>query len=203
MIQSTISKPKYFERKEGTYASLCFQCLSAYNQGSHHFLWCDVWTMFKDSEDFEKFSDKWNKCLKFIVDTSPVPDSEEIFFPDYEGSISSIYGEYLSAKEVYDFFELIDSIQAEQPELTVELINSLNKHFGGIQDVDFYLEKLIYYGEYDSNEDFAESYFEDFGYLDNIRSEVLTCIDYGKAWRELSFRNCFGLEGGHYFEELY
>ena len=200
MIQATLSRSKYFERKKDTYASLCFQCLSAYNQGYHHFLWCDVWTMFKDSEDFEDFSDKWNECLKFIVDTSPVPDSEEIFFPDYEGSISSIYGEYLSAKEVYDFFELIDAVQEYQPYLTIDLFNSLNDHLGDIQELDFYRDRLIYYGEYDSNESFAESYFQDFGYLEGIHSDVLTCIDYGKAWRNLEHDNCFEVKG-HYFKQ--
>ena len=195
MVQ-TLSKSKYFtnETKE---ISLCFQCLSAYNQGYHHFLWCDISSMFEDSSDFEEFENKWNDCLKFIISTSPVCDSEEIFFTDYEGFISSIYSEYLSAKEVFDFLELIKTIQEDKPSLNGYLINAINDQFGGIQDLDFYLD-LVYFGEYDSGSDFAECYHDDLGTLSSVPDDFKGHIDFDSVWRDMEMGEFFEIDS-HYF----
>ena len=51
MSAATLTKPKALISTEGE-ISICIQCLAAYNEGMHHFMWCDLEAL--DLDNFEE-----------------------------------------------------------------------------------------------------------------------------------------------------
>ena len=81
---------------------LCVQCLAAYNQGHHHFMWLDLEEL--NSEDEEEFKKQFQQAIDYVIKTSPAADAEEWFFTDHCG-IDSIYSEYIGAEELFTYLE--------------------------------------------------------------------------------------------------
>ena len=110
-MTKTLVIPQAFQKHnfEQSKTALCFQCLAAYNEGYHHYLWCDIDSLYESSEDLEDFQKAFNECLEHVVKTSPVPDSEEVFFTDHQG-LKSIYSEYLDSKTLFDYLEQRQSV---------------------------------------------------------------------------------------------
>ena len=158
---------------------LCVQCLAAYNQGHHHFYWLDLEELNTDSlEEFEK---DLNKAIKFVIDTSPAMGSEEHFYTDHCG-IDSIYDEYMSPETLFEYLEGLK--QAKADGYSHELWETyLSEYDPSDRSYDNFRD--MYYGCYDSGEEFAESICKECGYIPNDLPSWVE-IDWESTWDNLS-----------------
>ncbi|MDF2691058.1 MAG: hypothetical protein K0S29_913 [Gammaproteobacteria bacterium] len=112
-------------------------CLAAYNDGYLHGAWIDA------SQDIENIYTE----LKAMLASSPAPDAEEWAIHDYEDFGDIKIEEYTSIKTVK---ALTDFITAHG-----ELGTAAYGHYGSIEALENY-----YYGEHESEIDFAEQLFD-------------------------------------------
>jgi len=172
---------------------LCVQCLAAYNQGHHHFMWLDLEEL--NSEDEEEFKKQFQQAIDYVIKTSPAADAEEWFFTDHCG-IDSIYSEYIGAEELFTYLEGLREAKAAgySHELWENYLNEIDpsdRSFDNFQDE--------YYGCYESGEDFAE----------HIANETCAIpegfpswidIDWEGTWQNLQYDyNVVEADGMEYF----
>lgn len=150
---------------------LCVQCLAAYNQGHHHFMWLDLEEL--NSEDEEEFKKQFQQAIDYVIKTSPAADAEEHFFTDHCG-LTSIYNEYLGAEELFEYLEGLREAKENgfSHELWENYLNEIDpsdRSFDNFQD--------SYYGEFDSGEEFAE----------NIATETCAIPDAFPSWIDIDW----------------
>jgi len=185
-MTKTLVIPQAFQSNvfEDSKTALCFQCLAAYNQGYHHYLWCDIDSLYESSEDLEDFQKAFNECLEHVVKTSPVPDSEEIFFTDHQG-LESIYSEYLDSKTLFDYLEQRQSVIDDG--FDIGLFEAWCNATGADDKNDYYGDQFkdTYRGSAETGAKFAEEFYEESGEYSEIEkiSEVLAYhIDWSTVW---------------------
>ena len=183
---STLDVPKSFQSNvfEDSKTALCFQCLAAYNEGHHHYLWCDIDSLYESSEDLEDFQKAFNQCLEHVVKTSPVPDAEEIFFTDHQG-LESIYSEYLDSKTLFDYLEQRQRVIDDGQD--VGLFEAWCNATGADNKNDYYGNQFLdtYRGSAKDGEEFAENYYEELGQhseVERVAPDLAYCIDYERVW---------------------
>ena len=176
------NKPAYLSQSADFGESdcwLCVQCLAAYNQGHHHYYWLDLEELNTDS--LEEFDKEFNAAIKFVIDTSPAEGAEEWIFTDHSG-IDSIYSEYIGSEELFEYLEGLKQAKdsGHSHELWENYINELDP-----SDKDYDTFEDMYYGGYDSPEEFAESICQDCGYIPNDLPSWIE-IDWERTWENLS-----------------
>lgn len=159
---------------------ICIQCLAAYNQGFHHFFWCDLEEL--NSEDLETFQKELRECINFVIETSPAMGAEEHFYTDHCG-INSIYSEYMDAETLFNYLEGLREAKAagyshELWENYLSEIDPSDTSFDNFQDT--------YYGAFESGEEFAEHIAtEGCSIPDGFPTWI--DIDWEGTWQNLSY----------------
>ena len=148
------------------------------------------WFNLSDYSDFEELENAMRELHK--------DESEpEFMLQDYECSQffinQNLICEGYISREIYEIAEKIDDSN-----LDFEIIEAFSDCFGQFTDIDDLLEKASenYYGSYDSDEDFAESFLNEIGAIpENLPNYVY--IDWELTSRDLMFD--FSSSGNHYF----
>ena len=170
-----------FQIYVGTYAK--------YNEGNIF----GKWLKLSDYTDFEELE---NAMYELHSDE----EEPEFHFQDYECSQffinQNLICEGYISREIYEIAEKIDDSN-----LDFEIIESFTDCFGQFTDIDDLLDKVSenYYGSYDSDEDFAESFLQEIGAIPNNLPNYVY-IDWERTARDLMFD--FSSSGKHYFRNL-
>jgi antirestriction protein len=151
-------------------------CLSAYNNGILHGKWIDV------VQDVDAV---W-KDINQMLASSPMDDAEEWAIHDYSGFEEVRIHEYESIDDVVALAQFIH----EHGKLGAEVLAQYNNH---IEDATHALEEC-YQGEFESEEDFAQSLFED---CYTIPDYLQNYIDYQKVARDLFINDYMSFEVDH------
>ena len=185
-MTKTLVIPQAFQSNvfEDSKTALCFQCLAAYNQGHHHYLWCDIDSLYENSEDLEDFQKAFNECLKHVVKTSPVADAEEIFFTDHQG-LKSIYSEYLDSKTLFDYLEQRQTVIDDGKD--VGLFEAWCNATGADDKNDYYGNQFLdtYRGSAETGAKFAEEFYEmsgEYSEIEKISKVLAYYIDWENVW---------------------
>ena len=135
------------------------------------------------------------QAIDFVIKTSPAADAEEWFFTDHCG-IDSIYSEYIGAEELFKYLEGLREAKDNgySHELWENYLNEIDpsdRSFDNFQD--------MYYGEYESGEDFAEHIAtETCAIPDGFPSWI--DIDWEGTWQNLQYDyNVVEADGMEYF----
>ena len=181
MTQS-ISKPEAFGLTDETNIAICFQCLAAYNEGTHHYFWCDLEKLYSSDDDLEDFRLKFAECEKYLIETSPAFGAEEIFFTDHQG-IESIYSEYIDYKVLFEYLEQRELVASDGKDPAIyELWNS---NLGGpcndrINDGQTFIDNFR--GIADNCAEFTEEWYRELHDLDSMPSDLIYHIDWQAVW---------------------
>ena len=163
MSTSTLAKPKALESKEGN-ISICIQCLAAYNEGMHHFMWCDL-----EAIDLDNFEEEFQECIDYVIKTSPSESAEEWFFTDHE-NLSAIYDEYQDIKTIKEYLEKYQEFKENN--ISIDLMNEYLENYG--EDLSYQDFESAYRGAFESNEAYAEEFFTMCGDYDpNTQSSLV------------------------------
>jgi antirestriction protein len=130
------------------------------------------------------------------------PDSvvDEILMADYEGAIlkpfysSSCDG--FSMTEWADFAEDLDGTH-----LDMEVIEAYCSNFFYASDITIDKIEESYWGQADSDKDFAENYADETGLLSDVSQTVRNYFDYQAFW-DCELRHDFWEADGYYFRNL-
>jgi antirestriction protein len=174
MTTTTTTKPAciatgYFE--VGIYVA----CLAAYNNGRLHGDWIDLEGDI-DEEGIQEGID-------WILSHSPEPGAEEYAVHDSAGLPG-----YLSQTEWPALGELVawvDGLSAYADEDNREAYRLACEDQGQTLTEDDFRE--TYCGTYSSGEDYAQELAEELGSIPEGAGWPLTCIDWERAWRELTY----------------
>ena len=151
-------------------------CLAAYNNGFLYGEWIDA---HQDADDL--YAE-----IKKILASSPDSDAEEFAIHDYEGFGDVHISEYTSLATIAALAEFV----AEHDELGAGVLAHAD------EDIE-YAQRLLdecYHGEYDSEEDFAESFAQD---TMSIPEHLAYYIDYEKMARDWFINDFFSIEINH------
>ena len=165
----------------GTYAK--------YNNGSINGAWLNL-SDYSDSAEF------FEACQELHEDeTDP-----EYMFQDYECPkfMRSLFDESMSDDEIQIIYDTIEAI--DNSHLDIEIISAYIDNVGIDSDIESTISHCeeAYQGEYNSDEDFAESLAEELGYMEDApKSWPFNCIDWEYAARELMYD--YFESGGYYF----
>ncbi len=142
----------------GTYAK--------YNSGSIDGAWLDL-DDYADREDFLR------ACAELHKDES----DPELMFQDFENFPREWYSE--SSAPPDELWAWIDLSDDDKTMLAAWI------ELGACSDPDIDNAREAFYGAYDSEKDFAQTYAEDIGAINANVSWPYSCIDWDQATREL------------------
>tara|TARA_R100000234_G_scaffold76316_1_gene47414 strand:- start:180 stop:758 length:579 start_codon:yes stop_codon:yes gene_type:complete len=163
MSTVALTKPKALESKEGE-ISICIQCLASYNEGTHHFFWCDL-----EAIDLENFEEEFQECIDYVIKTSPSNSAEEWFFTDHE-NLSAIYDEYLDIKTIKEYLEKYQEFKENN--ISIDLMNEYLENYG--EDLSYDDFENSYRGTWDSEAEYAEEFYTSTGAYDpNLASDLV------------------------------
>jgi antirestriction protein len=148
-------------------------CLAAYNNGYLHGEW-----IYADQEVDDLYAE-----IKKILASSPIPDSEEWAIHDYEDFGDVLVNEYTGLETV----SALANFVIEHDEVGAAVLAHVN---GDIDEANRLLEEC-YHGEYDSEEDFTESFAEE---TMVIPEHLSYYIDYEKMARDWFINDFFSIE---------
>jgi antirestriction protein len=158
----------------GTYAK--------YNAGSI----TGKWLKLSDYGDAEEFI---AACKELHKDES----DPELMFQDFECFPEELYGESMSTDEIAKIYEYVDIDEDDR-----EMLKAYIDCVGGEFSEDTLSEAQdAYQGQYNSDEDFAQSLAEDVGCIDQNVNWPYTCIDWEQAAREVMMD--YRESDGYYF----
>ena len=153
MSTATLTKPKALISTNGN-ISICIQCLASYNEGTHHFYWCDL-----EAIDLDNFEEEFQECINYVIKTSPSNSAEEWFYTDHE-NLKPIYDEYQDIQVIKEY------------NISIELMNEYLDNYG--EDLSYSDFESAYRGAYDSNADYAEEFYTECGDYDpNTQSNLV------------------------------
>ena len=145
-----------------------------YNNSSLVGAWLDL-TDYTSAEDF------YIACAELHKDES----DPEFMFQDFEGFHNSLYDESGNIDAIYEYL-------TECASLSQDIINA------GL-DCDIPLSSIesAYYGEYESDLDFAYKFIDDTCFLNDIPESIVRYFDYDAYAKDLSYD--FTSSNGYYF----
>ena len=139
MSTATLTKPKALISTDGD-ISICIQCLASYNEGTHHFYWCDL-----EALDLDNFEEEFQECIDYVIKTSPSNSAEEWFYTDHE-NLKPIYDEYQDIKVIKEYMEKYQEFKENN--ISIELMNEYLDNYG--EDLSYSDFESSYRGAYDS-----------------------------------------------------
>lgn len=160
--------------------------LSNYNNGTLIGKWFDL--EGKTKEEHQEDIQEWLE--EVTEETGEL--CEEIILGDVEDVPSQYHWEYGLKDELFEFIEFMNNTHMDEEAVLAML------------EYGFELENIEdnYQGEYDSDEDFAESFYEDTGALVGVPDHIKYHIDWSSVARELLMTD-YGTSSGHYFRTSY
>jgi antirestriction protein len=146
-------------------------CLASYNNGKLHGEWVDA-TLGADH-----LRDEIKKVLATSPERTKDCPAEEWAIHDYDDFPNSHnLGEYPDIDELCEIAEFVE----EHGTVARALLSTYDL------DDSKKMMQDCYYGEHDSKEDFAEDFYHDCGYMDNIKdSQLAYYIDWELVARDL------------------
>lgn len=158
----------------GTYAK--------YNNGNLSGEWLEL-------DDYSRIDEFLEACKKLHEDEN----DPELMFQDYENIPERYIGESYIDAEFWDYLELIEdgNISEEAVKAGVEL------------DIPLYKIEEAYCGEYKDFTDYAYSYVEDTGMLNDVPETVKSYFDYEKYGRDIRLSGDIVEENGYFFYSNY
>ena len=149
-----------------------------YNNSSLVGAWLDL-TDYTSAEDF------YIACAELHKDES----DPEFMFQDFEGFHKSLYDESGNIDAIYEYLK-------ECASLSQDIVNA------GL-DCEIQLASIesAYYGEYESDLDFAYNYIDDTGFLSDVPESIIRYFDYEAYAKDLSYD--FTSSNGYYFSNNY
>ena len=163
-------------------------CLASYNNGCLHGAWVDL--------EVASTVEEVQKCIDWVMATSPTPGAEEYAVYDWSGVPRSISGqEWPYWEEVLTLVGAIDE-HGEAFQLWHENATGYN-----LDPSDF---ERDYVGRYDSGADYAQDYFEErHGAALEQLQEVTFAIDWEAVWERGDISQYFwgsqGSDGFHVY----
>ena len=153
-------------------------CLASYNNGILYGAWVDL----EEATTAEEIQ----KCIDWILATSPTPGAEEWAMHDGSGMpgiLARTEGLDLEDLAAYaaTVAGLTDNDDREAYRLACDDRGQI------LTEDDF---RDTYQGCHRSEEDYASQLAEDLGLTDDKATWPQTCIDWEAAWRELSYDGC-------------
>ena len=179
-----------------TTAQIFLTDYASYNNGTQFEF--GHWVELSDFSDAEELSDYITQHFKECDEKSPLDSPrEEIMITDFEGFPKEFYSESMSFKNLYEYFERLESCGYDTE--VVEAFSSLGNY--SLSDADEFFNALeeSYSGEFSSDEDFAQDMAEQTG-VEISNSWPHNCIDWEKAARELMYD--YYESNGHYFRSI-
>lgn len=155
-------------------AKLYVGTYAKYNNGSVFGAWLDL-------TDYSSIEEFYNACYKIHKDEK----DPEFMYQDFEGIHSSLYDESGNIEGIYDYL-------TECATLSQDIVNA-----GLDCDIPLLIIEDAYYGEYENDLDFAYSYIDDTGYLNDIPESIVRYFDYESFAKDLSYD--FTSSNGFYF----
>lgn len=171
---------------------------ASYNNGTQFQFghWVDL-DQFSDADELRDYiQEHFKECDEESPLDSP---REEIMITDYEGFPDEFYSESgMDFDLLFEFFDKVEDCYLDYE--VIEAYAALGSY--SLSDLDEFFENLeeAYQGEYSSDEDFAESFAEELGYINDSVQWPYTCIDWQHAARELMYD--YNESNGHYFRTL-
>ena len=163
MSTATLTKPKALTSTDGE-ISICIQCLASYNEGTHHFFWCDL-----EAINLDNFEKEFQECIDYVIKTSPSASAEEWFFTDHE-NLSAIYDEYQDIKTIKEYLEKYQEFKENN--ISIDLMNEYLENYG--EDLSYSNFEESYRGCYDSEADYAEEFYTMTGAYDpDVASDLV------------------------------
>lgn len=163
----------------GTYAK--------YNNGSIAGKWLDL-------SDYDNIDEFYEACAELHNDE----DDPEFMFQDWEGIPESLISEsWLSD----NFFDLRDTVGEYEEEAFYAYCNHMGHDLSTEDAQKIYNDfQEAYQGQYDSDEDFAQTLADELGYMKLNMGWPYTCIDWEYAAREIMYD--YFSEGNFYFRSI-
>ena len=149
-----------------------------YNNASIAGAWLDL-TDYSSAEDF------YLACAELHKDES----DPEFMFQDYEGFHKSLYDESGNIDAIYEYL-------TECLSLSQDIIDA-----GLDCDIPLFSIESAYYGQYESDLDFAYNFINDTCFLSDIPESIIRYFDYESFSKDLTYD--FSSSNGYYFSNNY
>ena len=156
-------------------------CLAAYNDGYLHGQWIDA-TQGEESV--------WEE-IKAMLQASPIPEAEEWAIHDSSGFYNYEVGEGADIDKLCIIASMIYEADEEDNGKGYLMSHLINDY--GISGAEEQL-KDHFYGEYDSDLDFAYEYIDDTCMLENVPKSVLMYFDYEAFARDIMINDFYSVE---------
>ena len=176
--QTTATKPNT-DLPIGLGISDDYPCICIQDYETNFWQWFNLYEIFQASDwDYDEFKHLMQKARKSVLKSA---FSEEWFYSDCQ-YLHSIYSEHIDDYELFQYMESLE--QAINNGYSVSLHEEFIGHFG-----NSYFGSLneMYYGEFDSQKECAETYVEETINLDDIPDLIKYNIDYENVYHELDF----------------
>ena len=148
---------------------VCVQCLAAYNQGEHHWVWVDLVEMANQGETL-------TECIQWMLASSPAAFAEEWMFSDSSGLPGYLQGEHVATVSVEAYALACERVDDQYR----EAFRLLCDYLGETVDADRFDEMFL--GEQDP-EDYVADYYDE---TNEIPDHLLPYIDWeaiARDWR--------------------
>jgi antirestriction protein len=142
----------------------------------------------------------WDDVKEHLENAFPNAVVDEILMADYEGAILKPF--YSSSCDAFSMTEWADfAEELDGTHLDMEVIEAYCSNFFYASDITIDKIEEAYFGQADSNKDFAEGFAEETGLLSEVSQTVRSYFDFQAYW-DCELRHDFWEADGYYFRNL-
>lgn len=157
------------------------------------------WVDLENFDSAEELSEYIQEHFEEADEKSPLDSPrEEIMITDFEGFPKDFYSESMQFDNLFEYFERAESCYYDTE--VIEAFADLGNY--NVEDVDTFFDALeeSYQGEYRSDADFAETFAEDLGLINDQCNWPYNNIDWASAAVDLM--HDYYESNGHYFRAI-
>ena len=149
-------------------------CLASYNDGILHGFWCDL-TIATTAEEIQE-------CIDYVFATSTKPGAEEYAIHDQQLLAGPLTGtEWPDLDDIEFYLDVYNDLSDDEKIAYRVCCNDSGEILSSESFQDMFM------GVYPRPEDYAEELAEACGYDIDGAKWPFSCIDWERAWRELSY----------------
>lgn len=141
----------------------------------------------------------WEDIQEILSQAYPDWDGDEVLCADIEGLPEIFYSSSCDGFSLDAWVEFWEEVKASH--LDIEVIQAYADNASSWEDVTISNIEDSYYGQYDSDADFAENYAEDSCLLEGVPDTVKYYFDFEAYWK-CELRHYFYESNGYYFRNL-